>query len=108
MFLDLWMNKVSFKWYHFWTVSIFSIFYIIANVSMWAADGTVLYTTLDWGVNTGLSAGIAIGVVFVASPIIHGIMCLLVCLREFLASNCCKVTEQNRVVVGGHDNHGMI
>ena len=107
MFLDLWMIRTNFKFYHFWVISLFFACYVVVNAIVWATDNTVVpYDALNWGTKTGFSVGVSIGVIFAASPIIHGIMCLVVCLRKWLAGKCGE-NDDEVVAPQGKDNFAM-
>ena len=84
--IDMFMIGTPKKFYHVWLPQILAIGYIITNASIWMASDKIIYPAINWGTDTAKSVGIAFFVVCLVVPILHGFLCLLTVLRDFLIS----------------------
>ncbi|GFR63126.1 protein rolling stone-like [Elysia marginata] len=79
---------------------LFSIFYHLADGTN-SSSKPYIYSALDWS-NTGKSAGMALGVILVAVPLVHLFQFALFTLRLHLAETCCS----GEVGAQGEDKDG--
>ncbi|KAL3852764.1 hypothetical protein ACJMK2_016380 [Sinanodonta woodiana] len=75
--------------YHVYQPMVFAVIYLVFSVIYQNAGGGVIYKPLDWD-TPGRTFGVAVGVVFVAVPIIHTFCFFLSKLRQLIGRNCCK------------------
>ena len=66
-----------------WLLWVVGSLYVVWNVVYWALTGVTIYSILDWTLWPGTSAGIAVGVVLVATPLVLAIVWSCAFCREW-------------------------
>lgn len=90
VFLDLAITAQPVRFYHVYQPILYTLVYGLFYIVYWAAGGVdpqghhYIYKVLDWGRRPGPATGLALGLVFLAVPLIHLLVFGLYKLRLFI------------------------
>uniref|UniRef100_H2ZLY3 Uncharacterized protein n=1 Tax=Ciona savignyi TaxID=51511 RepID=H2ZLY3_CIOSA len=101
MFIDFFIVAIPTRLLHFIYVSLFALVYIVFSLILHGSGyESAIYPVLNWSTNPGISAGISVGAVIVAPPIVHGLYWCVFQLRTFLGKKANP--SQSRTTMASH------
>ena len=104
MIIDLSINRISVKLFHFYHLMLFAVVFVSFSLILHGTGVTsAIYPVLDWSQNWKLALGLSLGFIFIVTPIVHFVVYILYSVKMFIVrkinSSCRKNLQKESSTV---------